>query len=383
MTGVAVIGVGMTKVTQHFESGLRDLFADAALAAIKDAQNPKIDALYVGNMLAGEIDGQANLGAYLADYLGLKVPAFRIENACSSGGAAFFNAVLAVKSGLFKTVLVGGVEKLTEYPTADTTAYLAEAADQEYEVFFGATFTSLNAMLMRYYMHKFNVPRDVFGYWPVMMHKNATNNPYAQLPVPTTLERVLSSPMVADPIRLFDCSPTGDGAAAVIITTIDEARKITDNYVSVAGIGMGVDSISVAMRDDLLTLKATKHAAEQAYKMANVTPKDIDVAEIHDAFSIMAVLSIEDLGFAEKGKAAFAVKEGIFENGESVYLNPSGGLKARGHPVGATGVYQIAEITNQLRGTAGKMQLDDVKIGLAQNIGGSGASVTVAILKKE
>lgn len=383
MREVAVIGVGMTKVGQHFDKALRDLFVDAALKAFDDAGNPNIDALYVGNMVAGEAIGQSNLGAYLADYLGVKVPAFHIESACSSGGAAFMLGVLGVMSGYFDTVLVGGVEKLTEYPTQTTTLHLAGAAEQEYEVYFGASFTSLNAMIMRYYMHKFNVPREYFAEWPVMMHENATKNPYAQLRFKTTIERVLSSPIIADPLTLFDCSPTGDGAAAVIITTVENAKKITDTIVKVAGFGMGVDSISLAMRNELTTLAASVNASRKAYKMAKIEPKDVDVAEIHDAFSIMAILAIEDLGFSEKGKGAIDLHDGKYAKDGDIALNPSGGLKARGHPVGATGVYQIAEITLQLRGDAGEMQVPDAEIGLAQNIGGSGSSITVSILKRE
>ena len=382
MREIAVIGVGMTKVGQHFDMALRDLFVEAALKAIDNAGNPDIDALYVGNMVAGEATGQSNLGTYLSDYLGLKVPGFHIENACSSGGAAFINGVLSVASGYFDTVLIGGVEKLTEHPSAVTTQHLAEAADQEYEVYFGASFTSLNAMIMRYYMHKYNVPREYFADWPVMMHENAVNNPYAQFRFKTTVEKVLSSPVIADPLTLFDCSPTGDGAAAVIVTTLEDAKKMQDTIVKVAGIGMAVDSISIAMREDLSTLKATVESARKAYKMANIQPKDVDVAEIHDAFSIMAVLALEDLGFSEKGKGAFDLHEGKFSKNGEIAINPSGGLKARGHPVGATGIYQIAEITLQLKGEAGNMQVADPQIGLAQNIGGSGSSVTTVILKR-
>ncbi|MGQ4834069.1 MAG: thiolase domain-containing protein [Candidatus Asgardarchaeia archaeon] len=383
MRDVAVIGVGMTKVGQHFEKAIRDLFIEAALKAIDSAGNPNIDALYVGNMVAGETTGQSNLGTYLSDYLGLRVPAFHIENACSSGGATFINGVLAVASGYFDTVLVGGVEKLTEHPSAVTTQHLAEAADQEYEVYFGASFTSLNAMIMRYYMHKYNVPREYFAEWPVMMHEHATHNPYAQFRFKTTIEKVLASPIIADPLTLFDCSPTGDGAAAVIITTLENARKLQDTIIKVAGLGIATDSISIALREDLATLKATVESAKKAYAMAKIQPTDIDVAEIHDAFSIMAILALEDLGFSEKGRGAFDLHEGKFSKDGRIAINPSGGLKARGHPVGATGVYQIAEIALQLKGEAEGIQVADPQIGLAQNIGGSGSSVTTVILKRE
>ncbi|MCD6380975.1 MAG: acetyl-CoA acetyltransferase, partial [Candidatus Odinarchaeota archaeon] len=217
--------------------------------------------------------------------------------------------------------------------------------------------------------------------WPVLMHENGSVNPYAQLPFKTTIERVISSPLIADPIRLFDCAPTGDGASALLVTTYDNAKKVTDTPVRIVGYGVGTDFISISLRERLDLLRASINASNKAYKMARVKPEDVDVAEIHDAFTIMAILSIEDLGFSKKGEGVRELKEGRFRKGDKPSINPSGGLKSRGHPVGATGIYQAAEVAMQLRGDAGPIQVDGVEVGLTQNIGGAGTSITVFIYK--
>ncbi|MGQ4915051.1 MAG: thiolase domain-containing protein [Candidatus Asgardarchaeia archaeon] len=385
MKKVYISGVGMTKIGAHWNQSLRELFAEAAKKALDDSGNLTPEALIVGNMSAGELDNQANLGAYLASYIGLTgVAAFRVENACSSGGAAFHAGYLAVASGIYDIVLVGGVEKLTETPTAITTAALAEAADQEYEAYFGASFTTLNALVMRKYMEHYNVPYEKIANWPLLMHENATNNPYAQLPFKVSKETILKSPVIADPIRLFDCSPTGDGAAAVLLISEDKLNEISmDDRVVVAGVGMATDTLPLGHRESLLTLNASRIAAEKAYKMAKITPKDVNVVELHDAFSILGIISLEDLGFSKQGKGAFDLENGKFSRDGEIAVNSSGGLKARGHPVGATGVYQIAEITLQLKNAAEKMQVDNAEVGLAHNVGGLGSAVSVTILKRE
>jgi len=382
MRGVAIVGLGMTKIKAHWDKSMRDLFAEAALKAIDDSGNLEPQVLYVSSMLSGELSGQSALGPYVAEYCGLRdIPAIRIEGACSSGGVALHEAIQAVSSGAYDTVLVGGVEKLTEYPTSIVTSALAEASEQEYEAYFGATFVSLNALLMRYYMNKYGVKYEDMAEWPVLMHENGSVNPYAQLPFKTTIERVISSPLIADPIRLFDCAPTGVGASALLVTTYDNAKKVTDTPVRIVGYGVGTDFISISLRERLDLLRASINASNKAYKMARVKPEDVDVAEIHDAFTIMAILSIEDLGFSKKGEGVRELKEGRFRKGDKPSINPSGGLKSRGHPVGATGIYQAAEVAMQLRGDAGPIQVDGVEVGLTQNIGGAGTSITVFIYK--
>lgn len=384
MRKVYIVGVGLVKVGRHFDKGLRELFAEAALKAIDDTKGVEVEALVVGNMCSSSLCEQDNLGVLLADYSGLiGKPAYKVEAACGSGGVALFTGYTLVSSGLFNIVMVGGVEKLTEYPTRTVTSALAQASDAEYELYFGASFTGLNALIMRYYMERYSVTRDEISEWPVLMHENALSNPYAQLRFKITRDQVSKSQVIADPIRLYDASPIGDGAAAVILASEDIARKITDTPVEIAGLGMATDKLYLASRSRLDLFEATVKASKIAYSMAGVSSKDIDVAEVHDAFSILGLINIEDLGFvSEKGKAAKLLCEGRFRPGDKPTVNPSGGLKARGHPVGATGVYQVAEVAMQLRGDFPGVKVSNANIGLAQSIGGVGSIVTVIILKR-
>jgi len=380
---VYIVGIGMTKISRHFNKSLRELFAEASLKAIDDSGNIKPGAVVVGNMMSSSLQEQDDLGALLADNIGLRgSAALKVEAACGSGGFAVATGYTLVASGLYDIVLVGGVEKMTDYPTADTTKALAQAADAEYEVFYGASFPALNALLMRLYMERYGATREDMALWPVMMHDNSYHNPYAQLRFKTTIQHVISSPIIADPIRLLDSSPIGDGAAVVILASEEIAKKITDTPIEIAGVGLSTDSVDLATREDLLTARSIRLAAHKAYKMANVEPKYIDVAEVHDAFSINAMLVLEELGFAERGKAWKMLKEGRFRPGDKPTVNPSGGLKARGHPVGATGVYQVAEVAMQLRGDFPGVRVDKAEIGLAQNMGGVAVSTSVIILKR-
>ncbi len=380
---VFVVGVGYTKIDRHFWKGDRELFAEAAWKAIEDSGNVLPKAIVVGNMTSSSLSEQDNFGALVADYAGLSGrPAFKVEAACGSGGAAFYAAYALVASGLVDVCLAGGVEKLTEQPTRRVTRALAYAAEEEYEVYYGASFTSLNALIMRLYMEKFSVTREEMSEWPVLMHENGSQNPYAQLRFKITKDQVANSMIIADPIRLLDASPIGDGAAAVMIASEEVARKITDTPVKVVGLGLATDNMYIASREDLTVLKATRKACEDALKMAKIEPRNIDVAEVHDAFSIVGVLDMEDLGFAEKGMGAKLLAEGRFRIGDKPVINPSGGLKSRGHPVGATGIYQIAEITMQLRGDFPGLKVNGAEIGLAQNVGGVGNTVSVVILRR-
>ena len=383
MRRVYVVGVGMTSIGRHYRRGMRDLFAEAALQAIDDARGEKPQALVVGNMLSSSMGEQDSLGALLADSVGLRgIPAFKVEAACGSGGAAFFAGYNLVASGMFDVVLVAGVEKMTEHVTSTVTRALAQAADAEYELFYGASFTGLNALLMRYYMEKHGVSREEMAAWPVLMHENASQNPFAQLRFKITVEQVLNAMVVADPITLLDSSPMGDGAAAVVIASEEVARKLSDTPVQVAGLGLATDSVDLSTRLELDGLAAARLAAEKAYRMAGIEARDVDVVEVHDAFTITGVLSVEALGFAGKGEAARLVAEGRFRPGDRPEVNLSGGLKARGHPVGATGVYQVAEIAMQLRGDFPGVKARDAEIGVAENIGGHGATISVVVLRR-
>ena len=288
-----------------------------------------------------------------------------------------------IKSGVYNAVLVVGVEKMTDHPTAVVTEALAQAADAEYELFYGASFTGLNALMMRYYMEKYQVSRREMSYWPVMMHKNAVANPYAQIRREIKLEDVEKSQVVADPIRLLDSSPIGDGAAAVLLVSENIVSKLAEKpIVEVAGSAMATDTVELSNRESLDAMPAAAQAAKKAYKMAGVEPRDIDVIEIHDAFTINAIVLLEELGFAPRGQAAKQLAEGRFAPGDKPTANPSGGLKARGHPVGATGVYQVAEVVMQLRGDFPGVKVDKAEIGLTSNIGGDGSSLIVHVLKR-
>jgi len=385
MRKAVIIGVGMTPAGEHWKTSLRDLAVEALLNAMDDANIDKVDSLYVGNMISGSFVEQENLGALIADWAGLgHIPAVKIEAACASGGAAVQEGAKAVMSGLEDVVAVVGVEKMTDAWPSDATRYLAYAADAEWELFHGASFVALNALVMRYYMHTYGYTEEDLALFAVNAHINGAKNPYAMFKKPIKVETVLRSPYIADPVKLFDASPVCDGAAAVIITTPEKAKELgipKEKWVEVAGMGRAIDTINLANRKDLLTLKAAKVAAERAYKMSGVDVKDIDLFEIHDAFTIMAALSLEAIGAAERGKGAELAKEGQIAVDGDYPIQTMGGLKARGHPVGATGVYQTVEAALQLRGEAPN-QVPDAEIALTQNIGGTGSNITVTILRR-
>ncbi|HDG63957.1 MAG TPA: thiolase domain-containing protein [Thermococcus sp.] len=379
-----IIGVGLTPVGEHWRLGLRDLAAEALLNAMEDAGVDKVDSLYVGNMASGSFIEQENLGALIADWAGLgNIPAVKVEAACASGGAAVQEGVKAVMTGLEDVVAVVGVEKMTDVWPSDATRYLAYAADAEWELFHGVSFVALNALIMRRYMKEYGYTEEDLALFAVNAHANGAKNPYAMFKKRIKVESVMKSPYVADPLKLFDASPIADGAAAVIITTEEKAKEFVDNakMVEVAGMGRAIDTINLANREDLLILKAAKVAAERAYKMAGISVNDIDFFEVHDAFTIMAALSLESIGVAERGKGAMLAKEGQIAVDGDYPIQTLGGLKARGHPVGATGVYQTVEAVWQLRGEAPN-QVANAEIGLTQNIGGTGSNITVNILRR-
>ena len=382
MRQIAILGIGQTVIDEHWDRSLREIAGEAAFAALRDAAMEKVEALYVGNMLSPLIDGQNQLGAFLADWLGLwHHEAVKIEAACASGAAAFRAALMGVASGEIESALVVGVEKMTDRAGHDVTAALSTAADADYEVEQGVSFVGLNALIMRRYMHEFGWKHADFAPFSINAHSNAAHNPYARLRQPITLDQFERSGMVATPINLLDASPIGDGAAAAVIVPAERTDLMGRARVIVAGSGAASDTIAVHSRRDPLFLAAAQASARRAYEMAGVGPQDIDFFELHDAFSIMAALSLEACGFAEKGQGPRLALDGELGITGRVPVCTRGGLKARGHPVGATGMYQIVEVVQQLRGECGPTQIDGAQVGMAQNIGGSGASIFTHILR--
>lgn len=380
MRDVAIIGVSQTKFGELWDTSFRDMITEAGLKAIAHAgiEGADLEAMFVGNMSAGLFVEQEHIASLIADQVGLNpIPATRVEAACASGGLALRSGIMAVASGYHDIVISAGVEKMTD--VVDPTPIISTAADQEWEVQQGANFPSLYAMMARRHMYEYGTTREQMAMFSVVNHKNGALNPLAQYPMEITVDQVLKSSKVADPLRLLDCSPITDGAAAVILCPAEDARKYTDTPVYVKASAQASGTIALQERRDITTIDSTVHAARRAYKMAGLKPEDIDVAEVHDCFSINGLLAIEDLGFVEKGKAGPAVEDGMTERDGQIPINTSGGLKSRGHPLGATGIAQTAEIVWQLRGEAGKRQIDDVEIGMTHNIGGTGGTAAVHI----
>lgn len=381
MREVAIVGTGMTRFGEIWESSLRDLFAEAALEALKDAGVDRLDGIYVGNMSSGGFVKQEHIGPLFAGEIGMAgVPATRVESACASGGAALRAAFFEVASGASDLVLAAGVEKMTD--GADVTDVLATAADQETEAYHGITFPGLYAMIARAHMEAFGTTEEQLAAVAVKNHRHGSMNPKAQFGREVTLEQVLGSSLVAEPLRLLHCSPVSDGAAAVVLCPLDQASKYTKQPIKIRGTGMASASMALHDRKEIAFLESVQQSAARAYEMAGVGPGEIQVAEVHDCFAIAEVCCIEALGFVEKGSGGKAAVEGFTALGGRLPVNTSGGLKSKGHPVGATGVAQAIEITEQLRGVAGKRQVADARIGLCQNMGGSGASSVVHVLER-
>jgi len=385
MREVAVIGIGQTKVEENWEKSLREIAGDAALAALMDSGLEKTDAVYVGNMMSGSANHQQHLGAYIADWIGMRyAESVRFEAACSSGAAAFRAAVMAVASGELDSVLAVGVEKMTDSPGSEITAELATAADADWEAGQGLSFVALNALIMRRYMHEYGWKKEDFAPFAVNAHSNAMHNPFARFHEPTTVEEYMKASMVADPINLMDASAIGDGAAACVVIPLEKIQKVAHRpVIRVAASTAATDTIAIDHRKEPLWLKAANKSGKEAYSQAGITPAEIDFFELHDAFSIMAVLSLEANGFAEKGKGPKLALDGeILLNGK-IPIATRGGLKARGHPVGATGMYQIVEAVQQLRGEAGGSQVINATYGMTQNIGGSGSNIITHIFQRK
>lgn len=381
MREVSIIGIGQTDVAEHWDKSVKHLAYEAISAAVNDAGVKSIGALYVGNMIAGQISQQLHLGSQIADFCVFRgMEAYAVEAACASGGAAVRAGLMAVASGAHDIVVVCGVEKMTDSLGDRVTGALATAADAEYEVDQGATFVAINALLMQRYLYEYNPPRDAFAPFSINAHQNAMHNPHAMFHMPVTLERYQRASMIAPPINVMDSSPICDGAAALVLCASELADHYSAKPVRILASSCATDSLALHDRFDVLHMSAVERSAKQAYEQAGVGPEDIDVFELHDAFSIMAVLSLEASGFAPRGEGFRLALDGEIAPDRRVPISTRGGLKARGHPVGATGVYQIAEVATQLRGEAGATQVQDARIGMAQNIGGSGATVVTHIL---
>lgn len=380
---VAVVGIGQTKLGEHWERSLKSLSAEAGALALQDAgvDGSQVQAVFVGNMSAGRFIGQEHLGAMAVDHAGLNpIPGVRCEAACASGALAFRQAYLAVKSGEYDLVVAAGAEKMTDLKGSGAIATLMGAGDQEWESALGFTFTGLYALMARRYMHLYGLTREELAEIPVKNHFHGKNNPYAQFQFEIRVEDVLRSPLIADPLRLLDCSPITDGAAAVVLASENIAKQF-EKPVWVLASAHASDTLGLYARKSLTSLEAARLAAREAYSQAGLKPGDIDVAEVHDCFSIAELIAYEDLGFAEPGKGRELLLNQETRIGGSIPVNTDGGLKL-GHPVGATGIKQIIELVKQLRGEAIN-QVKGAKYALAHNVGGSGATAIVHILGGE
>lgn len=379
MRPISVAGAGKTAFGAFPDRGLKDLAVEAIAAALADAGLPPsaVQALYLGNFDAPSFTGQNHVAPYVAQAAGLRdIPATRFEAACASGGSAFFHAAQAVAHGIYDTVLVCGVEKMTSQATARVAEILAGAGDAITESAVGATFPAIFAMIARRHMHEFGTTREQLAAVAVKNHFNASLNPQAHMRKVITLEQALAGKPVADPLTIYDCSLVSDGAAAVILSSRPAPIRV-------AGVAQASGPVSLAEKHSITQFEATQRAAAQAYAQAGIGPKDVNLAEVHDCFTIAELIAMEDLGFVARGQSGPWVAEGNTGLSGVLPVNSSGGLKAKGHPIGATGVAQICDLLLQMRGAAGERQVAKADWGLAQNLGGSGATSVVTILKRE
>jgi len=377
MRNVYISGIGLTPVGEHWQSSLRDLALQAIQAAQRDAPGVKPEALFVGNMLAGELSHQEHLGALIADYAGMRgIEAVAVEAAGASGAAALRQAVLGVSSGLMNTALVVGVEKMTDKVGPGALAAATTATDSDWEAAQGVTPTALGALLMRRYMHEYQVELKDFAGFSVNAHANSKNNPNAMFHNSITAEAYLKAGMVSEPINMFDTAPEADGAAALIVSAAPDHAQVR-----VAASAIATDMLAVHDRPDPLGFEAARISAVKAYQLAGIGPQDVDLFELHDVFTVFAALSLEAAGFAERGQG-WQLAQGAIALTGRIPISTLGGLKARGNPGGATGVYQSAEVVLQLRGAAGPTQVPEARWGMAQSIGGAGATAVTHIFQK-
>ena len=381
MRDVSIIGVGETKVKEHWNKSLRELATVAILAAMKDAHAENVDALYVGNMLSGVLGGQEQLAALVADAAGMRgIEALKIEAANGAGAGALHMAYLAIASGMYDSVAVVGVEKMTEASNCAATAATSMAGDADYEAMLGISPAALAALIMRRYMYEYDLVAEDLAGFSVNAHANAANNAHAMYPRPITREAFVKAKMIADPINLLDSAPLGDGAAALILTGNDRLNGNRATAIRIAASTVATDAVTIAERKDPLWLGAAEKSAHKAYAQAHVKPAEVDLFELHDAYTILSTLALEAAGFAKRGTGAYLSRDGEITPQGRVPISTMGGLKARGHPVGATGVYQVAEVVQQLRGCAGKNQVPNARVGMAQSLGGIGATAVTHIL---
>jgi acetyl-CoA C-acetyltransferase len=383
MRPVAVIGIGKTAFGAFPDRDLRSLAVEAGEKCMADAgvTPSQIEAFYLGNFAGPSFVGQNHLAPYIAGAMGITgVPATRFEAACASSGSAFFHAVSAVGAGLYDLVLIGGVEKMTSQPTPKVTEILAGAGDMCGEGRAGATFPALFAMIARRHMYQYGTTREQMAAVAVKNHANGAKNPLAHMRKVITIEQAMAGKPIAEPLSVYDCSLISDGAAAVLIAPLERATEFTAKGLKILGIAQTSDHVALDEKDDITTFRAVRAAGEKAYKMAGVTAQDIQFAELHDCFTIAEIIATEDLDFVKKGEGGPYVQQGCTALNGPRPVNTSGGLKAKGHPVGATGVGQICDLALQIRGEAGERQIAKHSLGLAQNLGGSGATAVVTIL---
>jgi acetyl-CoA C-acetyltransferase len=387
MREVAIVGVGMTRFGELWDSSFREIGIEAGFQALVDGKlrSHELDAFYLGNMASGSLIEQEHIAPLVIDYAGLSgdhVGAIRVEAGGASGAVALHEGYLAVASGMYDYVVVGGAEKLTDVPDATANRISGSTADQEWESVFGATLPGLWALIARRHMHDFGTKREEFAQVAVRAHENGSKNPNAHFRNKLTIEQVLGAGPVAEPLGVFDCAPLSDGAAAVVLGPLEEARKHNDTPIRILASQVACDTMALQHRRDITTLDGTMKAARSAFEQARRAPADVNVAEIDDAYSIGALVALEDLGFVDKGQGGPAFAAGHFDPGSATVVNPSGGLKAQGRPFGAVGVAQAVEIVRQLRGEAGERQVPGARIGLSHNIGGTGATSVVHLFER-
>ena len=382
---IGILGIGQTRFGSFKMVETRELFGKAALDSMSDAniEGKDIDAVYFGNLSSDRFEGQSHTAPLMAEYCGLRyVPATRLEGACASGGLALFNAYISIKAGMYDLVLAGGAERMSTSSIPKTTDILAACSDYIYEGTYGITFPGVFAKITRAYDREYGDSEDDRAAIAIKAHDNAFHNPFAQLHKKISYDDYMKSIMIADPLRLYDCSPITDGAAAMIVGTRSKAEEIGVPFVKIIGTGQSCDTSALHDRKKITAFPSTVNAADEAYGRSGISAADVDFAEVHDCFTIAEILATEDLGFFEKGTGGQMASDGVTRIDGKMPINTSGGLKAKGHPIGATGIAQAIEVVHQLRGTAGKRQISDPQIGLTQNLGGNGSTIMIHILER-
>lgn len=382
MRDAAIVGIGQIPVGEHWDSSLRMLAADAINAALEDAGLKQVDAVYVGNAYGGTLSSQTQLGALVADYAGLRgVESYTIEAGDASGGAALRTGYLAVASGAVETALVIGVEKCTDMIGSARVQARSASLDADYEAAHGATLTALAALLMRRYMHEYGLDLNAFEGFSINAHANGAKSEFAMYRNLIKPGRFAKAPMVAEPVSLFDTAPDADGAAAVIIASRERAADLVPQPIRITGSGAATDTLTLHDRADLLWLNAVEHSTRKAFNQAGITPANVNLFELHDGFTVLSAMALEAAGFATRGEGWKLAQSGAITPTGSLPISTFGGLKARGNPAGATGIYQAVEACLQLRGTAGANQIANAQTALVQNLGGLGSTAITHVLQ--